>query len=413
MSIPAGSLLHVGGKNVIDRLQSAGLGDVNLPVETIRETGNREVVDKVVGEPDFTFSMESYDCSTEPMAWLTGKVGGGAGSAEAPGASDPDGTAYSWLDAAGKCLNIISPWADATTGSAGVIEAGVLIPGYYPIKLNQRYGVTDNSTFTIELGGGSFFYAKAAPEEDYFAGDGATKNFETKHPTIHYRKGGSGGTTFRDVFGVIVNGDLQTEDVDYVVTGGNGAKAIIEFTVAPDNKADIRCCYFTSDAKAYPQTVHPSVVVKPGAVRGRNIKIKINGQRVGNGQSMELEASVEGEVEREMGNEEIIGRVVNGTDVNGTFTVRSKDSDAFFALLTEITGVNEAEVYGWFNDNTVQLDIEIENPKDPGSLLKTIRIDDAKFQPPGTPARVNQPKDFAIAFSSLNGNFTEFKGEAP
>lgn len=413
MSIPAGSLLHVGGKNVIDRLQSAGLGDVNLPVETIRETGNREVVDKVVGEPDFTFSMESYDCSTEPMAWLTGKIGGGTGSAEAPGSSDPDGTAYSWLDAAGKCLNIISPWADATSGSAGVIEAGVLIPGYYPIKLNQRYGVTDNSTFTIELGGGSFFYAKATPEEDFFEGDGVTKNFETKHPTIHYRKGGAAGTTFRDVFGVIVDGDLQTEDVDYVISGGDPGKATIEFTVAPDNKADIRCCYFTGDEKAYPQTVHPSVVVKPGAVRGRNIKIKINGQRVGNGQSMELEASVEGEVEREMGNEEIIGRVVNGTDVNGTFTVRSKDADAFFTLLKEITGVEEDEVYGWFNDNTVQLDIEIENPKDPGSLLKTIRVDDAKFQPPGTPARVNQPTDFAIAFSSLNGNFTEFKGEAP
>jgi hypothetical protein len=413
MSIPAGSLLHVGGKNVIDRLQSAGLGDVNLPIETIRETGNREVVDKVVGEPDFTFSMESYDCSTEPMAWLTGGIGAGVGSAQAPGDADPEGTPYSWLDAATQCMNIISPWKDATSGSAGTIEAGVLIPGYYPIKLNQRYGVTDNSTFTIELGGGSFFYAKATPEEDFFEGNGSKEDFETNHPTIHYRKGGVDGTTFRDVFGVIVNGDLQTEDVDYVVTGGNGSKAKIEFTVAPPNKADIRCCYFTSDAKAYPQTVHPDVVVKPGAVRGRNIRIVIEGQRAGNGQSFELEASVEGEVEREMGNEEIVGRTVNGTDVNGTFTVRSKDSDAFFALLKEVTGVEEDEVYGWFNDHTVSLDIEIENPKNPGKLLKTIRIDDAKFQPPGTPARVNQPTDFAVAWSSVNGNFTEFKGEAP
>lgn len=413
MSIPAGSLLHVGGRNVIDRLQSAGLGDVNLPIETIRETGNREVVDKVVGEPDFTFSMESYDASTEPMAWLTGKIGAGTGSAQAPGAADPEGTGYSWLDAASRCMNIISPWKDATSGSAGVIEAGVLIPGYYPIKLNQRYGVTDNSTFTIELGGGSFFYAKATPEEDYFTGDGSTDEFETAEPTIHYRKGGAAGTTFRDVFGVIVDGTLQTEDVDYVVSGGNGTEATIEFTVAPETGADIRCCYFTSTEKAYPQTVHPSVVVKPGAVRGRNIRIVINGERVGNGQSFELEASVEGEVEREMGNEEIIGRTVNGTDVNGTFTVRSKDADAFFALLNEITGVEEDEVFGWFNDNTVSLDIEIENPKDPGKLLKTVRIKDAKFQPPGTPARVNQPTDFAIAWSSLNGDFTEFKGEAP
>jgi hypothetical protein len=63
MSVHAGDILHVGGNNVIDRIQSAGLGDVNLPIETIREVGNREVVDKVTGEPDFTFTLES---STPP-----------------------------------------------------------------------------------------------------------------------------------------------------------------------------------------------------------------------------------------------------------------------------------------------------------------------------------------------------------
>lgn len=413
MSIPAGSLVHVAGKNVLDRLQSAGLGDVNLPIETIRETGNREVVDKVTGEPDFTFSMESYDASTEVMAWLTGEIGTGVGSALGAGAADPNGTEYSWLDAATRCLNIISPWKDEATGSAGDVEAGVLIPGYYPTKLNMRFGVTDNSTFTVEFGGGSFFYAKATPEEDFFTSTAGQKNFESAHPTIHYRKGGAKGTTFRDVFGVIVDGDLQTEDVDYVVSGGNGTKAKVEFTVGQEEGADVRFCYFTSDAKSYPQNVHPAVTVKPGAVRGKNIRIVIDGQRVGNGQSFELEATVDGEVEREMGNEEIIGRTVNGTDANGTFTVRSKDADAFFALLKEITGVEEDEVYGWFNDNTVQLDIEIENPKNPGSILKTVRVKQAKFQPPGTPARVNQPTDFAISWSAVDGTFSEFKGTAP
>lgn len=413
MSIPAGDILHVGGKNVIDRLQSAGLGNVNLPIETIREVGNREVVDKVTGEPDFTFQLESYDASTEVMAWLTGKVGGGTGSAQGAGDSDPEGTSYDWLDAAGKALNIISPWKDGTTGSAGVVEAGVLIPGYYPIKLNERFGVTDNSTFTVELGGGSFFYAKSAPFEDYKEGNGATKKFASTHPTVPYRVGGAEGETFRNVFGVLVDGDLQTEEIDFVVTGGGGATAEIEFTVAPENGADIRFCYFTTAEQKYPQTVHPATIVKPGAVRGKNIRIVINGKRAGGGQSFELEASVEGEVEREMGNEEIIGRVVNGTDCNGTFTVRAKDVDAFFALMKEITGVEEDEVYGWFNNHTVELDIEIENPKNPGKLLKTISVGDAKFQPPGTDAKVNSPTDFAISWQSVEGTFVEFKGAKP
>ena len=68
MSVHAGSILTVGGNNVIDRIQSAGLGDVRLPVETIREVGNRLVVDKVPTEPDFTFTMESWDVSTDMMA---------------------------------------------------------------------------------------------------------------------------------------------------------------------------------------------------------------------------------------------------------------------------------------------------------------------------------------------------------
>lgn len=413
MSIAAGDILHVGGKNVIDRLQSAGLGDVNLPIETIREVGNREVVDKVTGEPDFTFQLESYDASTEVMAWLTGKIGGGTGSAQGAGDTDPEGTSYNWLDAAGKALNIISPWKNGSTGSAGVIQAGVLIPGYYPTKLNERFGVTDNSTFTVELGGGSFFYGKMAPFQDYFVAAGG-KTFTSTHPTARYRIGGNEGETFRNVFGVLVDGDLQTEEVDFVVTGGEGTEpATVEFIVAPANGASVCFCYFTTAEQKYPQTVHPAVVVKPGAVRGKNIRIILNGKRAGGGQSFELEASVEGEVEREMGNEEIIGRVVNGTDCNGTFTVRSKDVESFFRLLKEITGVDEDEVYGWFSDHTVELDIEIENPKNPGKLLKTISVGDAKFQPPGTPAKVNTPTDFAISWSSVEGTFIEFKGAKP
>src|SRR3954466_10741472 len=123
MSVHAGSILTVGGANVIDRIQSAGLGDVRIPIETIREVGNRLVVDKIPGEPDFTFTMESLDVSTDIMALLTGKVGAQAEPAGAPGAADAAGTEYKWLDATG-CLNVTSPWKDAVNDAAGNIIAG-------------------------------------------------------------------------------------------------------------------------------------------------------------------------------------------------------------------------------------------------------------------------------------------------
>lgn len=415
MSVHAGSILNVGGNNVIDRIQSAGLGDVRLPMETIREVGNRQVVDKVPGDPDFTFTLESLNTSTEVMAWLTGGWGasGVTASAGAPGANDPVGTVYDWLDCG--FVNIASPWKDPSTGSAGVIEAGHIVPGYYPTRINYRFGVTDNAGQTVELSGGSYFYAKATPVEQREIGDGTEDEFTTDDNTVRYRKGGAGGTIFRNVFGVVVNGELQSEDIDYSVTGGNGSPATITFSDPPENGADIRFVYFTDAAKAYPQTVHASVLVIPGAVRGRNIHVYVNAgtgfEKVGGIQTAELEATVDGEVERELGTEDVTGRVVNGTDCTGSLTTRSRNADTFFDVLSLVTGVATNEVFGWFNENTVELRILIENPKQPGTVIKTLRVEDAKFQPPGTPARVNAATDFALNYESVTGTFQEIKGD--
>lgn len=412
MSIRAGSILHLGGNNVIDRIQSAGLGNVNLPIETVREVGNREIVDKIPQEPDFTFSMNSLDVSTDIMAFLTGAAPGGEGSAAAPGASDPEGTQYNWLDC--QFVNVPSPWKNPNSGSAGIIEAGHLIPGYYPTKISYSFGVTDNAQMTVELSGGSFYYFEGTPREADFTGNGATTAFETPELAVHTRIGGAEGETFKTVFGVLVDGELMTEGVDFTVAGGAakpGTKATVTFLVAPANGSDIRIAYFTSVAHAYPQTVHASTIVKPGAVRGRNVVILINGVRLGGVQSATLEATVEGEVERELGTEDITGRVNNGTDCNGTFVFRAKNKDAFFDALQKVSNVSREEVYGWFNDHEVKLEIQIENPKNPSKIIKTLLVEDAKVQPPGTPAQVNQATDFSFSFSSVNGTFAEVKGK--
>src|SRR4051812_24721672 len=74
MSVRAGSIVMVGGSNVVDRLQRAGLGNAQVPIETIREVGNDLVVDKIPGEADFTFSFESWDVTTDMMAFLNGEM---------------------------------------------------------------------------------------------------------------------------------------------------------------------------------------------------------------------------------------------------------------------------------------------------------------------------------------------------
>jgi hypothetical protein len=417
MSVHAGNILHVGGNNVIDRIQSAGLGDVRVPTEVIREVGNTEVVDKVPGDADFTFTLESFDVSTELEAFLNGKIGG-AGSAAAPGASDPAGTVYSWANT--QFLNIPSPWKNPATGSAGTVEAGHLVPGYYPTRMRYRFGVTDNATQEVEMSGGSYYYADGAPVEQIATGDGATTAFVTDNVAIPHRRGGVDGTTFRSVFGVIIDGALAIEGVDYTQSPSNTATpgvATVTFTTAPHGvdathatAAQIRFAYFTTAAMSYPQAVHASTLVKPGAVRGRNICVYINGAKVGGVQAFELEASVEGDVVREFCNEEIIGREVNGRDCTGSVTIRAKDKAAFIALLSTITGVAATEVFGYLNQHAVELEVKIQNPKNPAEILKSLYVDDAIFQVPGTPARVNTPVDFQLRWESRSGTYDAIKG---
>lgn len=423
MSVHAGTILHVGANNVIDRIQSAGLGDVRNPQETIREVGNTAIVDKIPGDPDYTFTLESLDVTTELEAMLTGGWGGQASGA-ALDAAAPDGTAYHFEDF--DVVNIVSPWKDPTSGSAGVVDAGHIVPGYYVNRINYRFGATDNSQQTVELGGGSYYYSDHAPVEEHFTAGASQAAYVSANASVPYRKGGAEGTSFRRAFGVTVDGVLQTYGVDYTDGPDSNAETVVtvtfEATKVPATGASVKFCYFTTADVSWPDTRHASIVTKPAAVRGRHVAVYIRPSRgaragvrsrMGYVQAATLEASFDGTLEREMDNEEVVGRTINGTDCTGDVTVRSRDKDAFFDLLEDITGVSKAEVFGFLNTNAVELEIVIRNPKNPAQTLKTLYVSDAVFQVPGTPARVNTPTDFVFRWESSSGRYTTYKGAKP
>lgn len=421
MSVHAGTILTVAGRTVLQRVQSAGLGNVNIPKDTIREVGNELVVDKVPTEPDFTFTIESLavDCDIEAM--LHGKRASGGGSNGAS-SGDADGTEYPWETC--ESINILSPWKDHKTGSAGHVEAGHLVPGYYPTRIRYEVTTTGNFTTTVDIAGGSFFYGKFAPVEDAFSGDGVVAAFATTRSAVELRRGGAAGTTFKMVFGVLVNGVPMVEGDDYDVTGGGNATANAPATVTfraghiPANGARVRVAYFTTASEDYPQSVHRTAIVLPGAVRGRHVCVSIapagssTFHKLGKVQSFNLEGTYDTAVERELCNEEPTGRTVNGVDCNGAVTVRSRDASDFFNFLEDITGIDtDEELVGYINQNPVQLKIEVLNPRNLGETLKTLYVKDALFDIPGTPARVNTPTDFAMNWSAQDGTYSAFKGE--
>jgi hypothetical protein len=420
VSINAGSIVHVAGTNVIDRIQSAGLNDVRITQDVIHEVGNNEIVDKIPGDPDFTFSLNTLDVSCEVEAWLSGERPASESSnpASGAGASDPAGTAYNWSDFG--FVNVPSPWKDPSTGSAGTVGAGHLIPAYYCNRVHYEFGATENSQETFDLSGGSYYYNGNAPVEDHFVGDGADTTFPSTRAAVGYRIGGADGTTFRHVFGVIVDGELQTEGVDYTQDNGGAvttAVTTVTFTTAPALGKSIVFCYFTTHAEAFPDSVHPSTIVKPAAVRGRHVCVYLGSggsrAKVGSVQAFVLDGTVDATVEREMCNEEIVGVTINSRDTNGSMTVRSKNSAAFLALASKVTGVPVAEVIGWLNTHAIPIEVAILNPKNPAETLKTLYVDDALFQIPGTAARANQPTDFQFGWESRSGDFTVYKGAKP
>jgi hypothetical protein len=417
VTILAGTILHVGGNNIIDRLQSAGFNNTRMPIEPIREIGNMNVVDKVPGEPDFTFTLESFDVSTEIEAWLTGEVGDGT-VAGAPGATDPDGTEYPIDGAHCQFVNITSPWRDPLS-SAGTIDAGHIVPGYYPTRITYRYGVRDNASETVELMGSTFYYHQSPPVEHYATGDGATTDFTTPDPAVPYREYGVGGTTFRSIFGVIVDGALQSKGVDYSETPTNSATpaaATVHFFVAPKTGSVIKFAYFTTATRAFPTALNASAVVKPAAVRGRNVCVFLGSggaaAQLGGVQSATLEYVVNGQVERELCSYEVVGYTVLSTDVTGSVVIRARDITQLFGILSKITGLSTDEVIGWLNINPVPLSIKIQNPRNPGQILKSLYVSDAMFDMPDAGVRVNQPVDFTLNFESQTGTYAVYKGDS-
>src|SRR3954463_6444984 len=99
MAIKAGQILHVANQFVVERIQTGGAGQLNIPQDKVYELGNYQSVGIVRDVPDLTFSLECLEVDTEVEALLTGVLDPSA---------DATSTPYELAD--NKVLDIISPW---------------------------------------------------------------------------------------------------------------------------------------------------------------------------------------------------------------------------------------------------------------------------------------------------------------
>lgn len=428
MSIKAGAILHDANGFVIDRIQSAGPGTLNIPEEKIYELGNWKTIATVRDIPDLSFDLESFDVSCEFEAVLLG--------------IDPTTlSANQELDLQAHIpIDIISPFKSRR--NAFDIVKGLAVPYLTLERATYRYGLRQNATQQFTLKGDSIYYIPGQPyyQEEAYTTSKAVTGYTLGHAPIEYMEGGD------SVFAlcvVLVNSDTgEYRRLYHDATGVTGYSddSLGEVTInealysatnpCPTGKYNIcRIVYGSEVTTDYdPETnnaglnpsgnqVHQNVSSKPAAVRPKDIDVFIGTPgatpvftRMNSVQSAEINWSAQLQMDEEFGNKHYVGMDYDVPDVTGTIGVKAFDPADLWHKLSQITGVDETQVIGPELAIAVPMYVAISHP-DTGEVMKTIYVPDARFKIPGLSGRIQTKLETSFTFTSDTGAMSIFNGE--
>lgn len=401
MAIKAGQILHDANGFVVDRIQTGGMGNLNIPEEKIYELGNYLTVATVRDIPDLTFDVESLDVSTELEAIITDQVGLAAGGE------------IDFTDA--KPLDVLSPFKSAQ-GAFNTIR-GVVIPYLTLENVTYRMGNRQNATQQFSLRGDSVYYVPGSPYyQEFVVVAGGPYTFT--NTALPYNEGGDtlyalsvcyvnvDGTSGRMFFG---------DDYTNTTTGFTLTAAGLSKVVAG---SQLRVVYGSATAATYNQAVHQGVAVKPAAVRGKDIDVYIGDEtattftRWTGIQSFEVSRRVNLDNDEEFGNAHYVSQDYDTADVTGSITVRPRDVTDLWNKIHEVSDVPSNEVVGPFTSTFLPVEVRISDP-DTGAVVKTLYVPDARFQVPGVQGRVQQKLEVTFNFTSDGGSLLVYNGDRP
>ena len=248
MSIKGGQILHVGNSAVLlNRLQTAGPGTVNIKRTTIYELGNYLSVGQVSDIPDLSFSMESLDASCAMEALLVDL---------------PVGTTHSFDLAQAKVLNLKSafkPGAAAADPFGTVGSAAV--PSLHLESVSYKYGVgSTNATQTATLKGDTIYYNPGSTYVQSATGSGsAGQTVVTAHPAYAIVEGG----IQRRTLAITAGGTRLQLGADYTEAYGSvtseAAVTTVTIIAAVAATDTIYVTYASPSEETFPQSVHALV----------------------------------------------------------------------------------------------------------------------------------------------------------
>jgi hypothetical protein len=420
MAIKAGQILHAMNQFIIDRIQTGGAGNLNIPQERVYELGNYRSVGIVRDVPDLTFSLDVLDVSTEVEALLCGAdpltaEGDGGGTLGTDGL-----TGSNYPLATNATVDIISPFK-STQGAFNVVQ-GVAVPQLTLEQAQYRYGLRQNAGENFTLRGDSIYYIPGAPYLIKAVGDGTTTTYTytvnaTPLTALLYTEQGHALYALN----VSVNGVRMTRGTDYDADASG-----VTFTVAPATGAKIRIVFGSITAGVtYSQSVHATQSVKPAAIRGKDIEVYVGtagatpaAYRWSDVQSVQVDWRVNLENDFEFGNPHAVARdFVDAPDVTGTIEMKPITIAELFKKLHQMTGVPATDIVGPQSSVTLPLQVRLLNPDTGGTsaypvgtCLKTLHVPDARFEIPGYEGRVGQKMVSQIRWQSDSGVLNVFRG---
>lgn len=400
MSIRAGQFLHDANGFVVDRIQTGGAGNLNIPEEQVYELGNFQAVGTIRDIPDLSFDLESVDVSTEIESILT--------------FTDPtavvDGDEFDFLNA--KPVDVVSPFKAGMNQFA--IVRGLAVPYLTLENATYRFGTRTNATQAYTLRGDSIFYVPGTPYYEEFTASGVGP-YTLAHTALPYTVRGvtqhalgvcyirADGTYKRLFFGA-----------DYTDTG----TAVTLVAAAPVGST-VRIVYGSATAATYPATVHQGTAVKPAAVRGKDIDVYIGTPgasptftRWTGVQSFEATWRVTLDNDEEFGNAFYVAQDYDVPEVTGNIVVRARDPQDLWDKVFQITNVPANQIAGPNTSVLLPVELRINNP-DTGTRIKTIYIPDARFTPPAVQGRVQQKLETTFNWRSETGSMKVYAGTRP
>ena len=445
MAIKAGAILHDVNGYVIDRIQSGGPGQLNIPEEKIYELGNWQSVATVRDIPDLSFDLESFDVTAEFECILTNQ-----NPDTFPYYTDPSspGAANNTAGFSGGDnvisfdshvpIDVISPFK-SRRNQYNIVK-GLAVPYLTLERASYRYGLRQNAAQSFTFRGDSIFYIPGQPYyQEELAWDGSSIQLDVLDAVLY----DDGSDSIYALCVVLVNSVTgaykrlsydSTDTLGYNDSQNGGGTTTVTISGYVDGTGEgeydqVRIAYGSTVTADYDpgagagtnpsgNEIHQGVSVKPAAVRPRDIDVfifpDVDGTptevRLTGVQSAEVNWSVQLEMDEEFGNRHYVGMDYNTPDVAGTIGVKAFDPADLWDKISQITGKPVTEVIGPDSSVPLPLEVRIHHP-DTGARIKTLYVPDARFKVPGLQGRIQTKIETSLAFTSDQGILGVFNGD--